>query len=150
MCTLGSDLERCVEDGTGCDESTEPHMRFRTGMVAIAAAAVVATACGSSDATSPNTNQFFLHYEGTSAKVVAMEVGVTLRVVAETRDAVGNPVTGLAVQYRSSRPEFVAVSASGVVSARAVGTAYVIATARLGATTLRDSVTASVARSLGD
>ena len=125
-------------------------MRCRTGVVAVAATTVVAAGCGSDAAISPTTNPFFLHYEGTSARAVAMEVGVTLRVIAETRDAQGNLVSGLAVQYRSSAPEFVAVSSSGLVSARAVGTAYVIATARLGATTFRDSVTASVARSLGE
>ena len=125
-------------------------MRCRTGVAAIAAATIVVAGCGSDAATSPNINQLFLHYEGTSARTVAMEVGVTLRVVAEARDALGNPVSGLAVQYRSSKPEFVAVSSSGLVSARAVGTAYVIATAKVGTTTFRDSVTASVARSLGD
>ena len=125
-------------------------MRYRTEVVAIVATTIVVAGCGSGAATSPIVNQLFLHYEGTSARAVAMEVGVTLRVVAETRDALGNPVSGLAVQYRSSKPEFVAVSSSGFVSARAVGTAYVIATAKVGATTFRDSVTASVARSLGD
>lgn len=125
-------------------------MGCRTGMVAVVAATVVVSGCGSSAATSPNVNQLSLHFEGTSAKAVAMEIGVTLRVVAETRDPSGIPVSGVAVQYRSSKPEFVAVSASGLVSARAVGTAYVIATAKVGATTFRDSVTASVARSLDD
>ena len=125
-------------------------MRYRTGMVAVVAATVVVSGCASSAATSPTINQLSLHFEGTPAKTVAMEIGVTLRVVAETRDPSGNPVSGVAVQYRSSKPEFVTVSAAGVVSARAVGTAYVTATARVGATTFRDSVTASVARSLGD
>jgi hypothetical protein len=126
-------------------------MRYPIGVVAAAAATVcVVAGCDSSAATSPSINQFSLHYEGTSAKTVAMEVGVTLRVVAETRDALGNPLSGIAVHYSSSKPGFVAVSASGVVSARAVGTAYVIATATVGATTFRDSVVASVERSLAD
>jgi len=57
-------------------------MRCRTGVAAIAAATIVVAGCGSDAATSPNINQLFLHYEGTSARAVAMEVGVTLRVVA--------------------------------------------------------------------
>jgi len=117
-------------------------------MVAIAAATVVVAGCNSSGTTSPSIGQLSLHYEGTSAKSVAMEVGVTLRVIAEARDSSGNPVSGLAVQYRSSKPEFVVVSGAGLVTARAVGTAYVVATAKIGATTFRDSVIASVARSL--
>jgi hypothetical protein len=40
------------------------------------------------------------------------------------------------------------MSGAGLVTARAVGTAYVVATAKIGATTFRDSVIASVARSL--
>ena len=124
-------------------------MHCRIGMLAIAAATVVVAGCSSSTATAPDVSQLSLHYEGTSAKSVAMEVGVTLRVVAETRDASGNPLSGLAIQYHSSKPEFVAVSASGMVSARAIGTAWVVATTRIGATTFRDSVVASVARSLG-
>ena len=125
-------------------------MRYRSRVVATGVAAMVVAGCGSSEPTSPNVNQLSLHYEGTAAKEVAMEVGVTLRVIAETRDASGHLLSGLAVQYRSSRPEFVAVSAAGVVSARAEGTAYVVATARVGTTTFRDSVVASVARSLRD
>jgi hypothetical protein len=124
-------------------------MRCPTGMVAVVAASLAVAGCGSSDATSPNTSQLFLHFEGTQAKVIAMEVGVIIRVVAETRDASGNTVSGVAIQYRSSRSEFVAVSSTGVVTARAVGAAYVVATAKVGATTFRDSVLATVARSLG-
>jgi len=119
-------------------------------MVAVAAADVVVAGCASSSVTSPNVGPLFLHYEGTQARAVEMEIGVTLRVVAETRDASGKPVAVGTVQYHSSKPEFVSVSATGVVNARAVGTAYVIATARLGVTTFRDSVRATVARSIGD
>jgi len=123
-------------------------MRCQARVVATVGATIIVAGCGSSEPTSPNVNQLSLHYEGTSAKQVAMEVGVTLRVIAETRDASGNLLSGLAVQYRSSKPEFVTVSAAGAVSARAEGTAYVVATARVGATTFRDSVVATVARSL--
>ena len=70
-------------------------MGCRTGMVAVVAATVVVSGCGSSAPTSPNVNQLSLHFEGTSAKAVAMEIGVTLRVVAETRDAAGNPGSGV-------------------------------------------------------
>jgi uncharacterized protein YjdB len=64
-----------------------------------------------------------------SPTTVSLVEGMVLALVATARDAAGTPLAGRPITWGSSNPAVVAVTASGVVSAVAPGTATVTATA---------------------
>ena len=77
-----------------------------------------------------------------SPSPLALKVGVSAQLAVVARDAAGNPLVGRAVTFASSNTAVVSVSASGVVTAHAPGTATVTATVEGVTATLTVSVTA--------
>jgi len=77
---------------------------------------------------------------------VALNVGATAQVIAITRDASGNVMTGRAVAWSSANSAIASVSGTGVVTGRAAGTTQVIATSegKTGSATITVSAPAPV------
>lgn len=71
---------------------------------------------------------------------VTMAIGDTLRAVAVARDSAGTTLSGMAISWMSRDSLVARVAATGLVSAVAAGTTYIIATSGGG----RDSVRATV------
>ena len=70
-----------------------------------------------------------------------LRVGGTLQVTATPRDAAGNALAGRAINWTSSNPAVASVTASGLVTALAVGSASIIAESELRTAALNVNVT---------
>lgn len=79
----------------------------------------------------------------TPAQATIREVGGTVQFTAEARDAEGNPVPGTSFSWSSSDPEIATVSPEGLVEAKAIGTALIIATVVCGSTGCSDPLLAN-------
>lgn len=86
---------------------------------------------------------------GPAAQIVTLPgtlsfgVGDTVRIQASIRDQFGNPVSQTAVTWSSLEPAIASVS-SGLVTARAVGSTRIIASASSGTTSVADTVLTTV------
>jgi len=78
-------------------------------------------ACGSGDSTSPGTENRLVVTPGT----LVLGVGMSRQLSAAVVDSSGSPVTGATIGFTSSDPNRVAVTADGLVSYVAAGTAEI-------------------------
>jgi hypothetical protein len=116
------------------------------GMLSLCALAV---GCGTSSPAAPDVREISLHEEGYAGKVITMERGATVKVVADVRDGGGQLVTHVPVAFSSTNPSFANVSSTGTVTALAMGSCYIVAVAQGRTGSLRDSVTVTVSVPLG-
>jgi len=100
-------------------------MRNRGIALIMMAAAIVAVACGGDDTP---TGTAAVVAVTVSAPSAAIFVGATSQLTATAKDASGNAVSGAAVTWTSSSDAIATVSASGLVTGVAPGTATITAT----------------------
>ncbi|HUE96069.1 MAG TPA: Ig-like domain-containing protein [Longimicrobiaceae bacterium] len=77
-----------------------------------------------------------------------IRVGDTVELTARVVDPAGDPVEGQSIRWSSSAPDVARVDANGIVQGVAVGTAYIIATHRVGVDSARVNVATPVTGAL--
>lgn len=87
---------------------------------------VILAGCGSDGSTGPARSVASVSVTPSSS---TLGLGLTETLVASPMDESGNPVTGVSIAWSSSNPLVATVNSAGVVTAKAVGTVSIIATA---------------------
>jgi hypothetical protein len=98
---------------------------MRTPILMLAAAVIVATACGSD---APLTGTAAVATVTVTGPTTAIFIGATAPLTVVTKDASGAVITGATITYTSSSDAIATVSAAGVVTGVTAGTATITAT----------------------
>ena len=119
-------------------------MRWRHGLVCVAAAVGLAACGGGGDddnGTGPDNN---LASVAVTAASSSINVGQTTALTATGRNAAGTTLSGVTFTYSSSSTAIATVSAAGVVTGVSAGSATITASGVLGAVTRTGTVTIAV------
>ncbi len=101
---------------------------LRSGVIALACAALLAACGGGGDGGSPQTKPATVSTVRIAPSAAALDVGATLQLNATAVDASGVVIAGKTVSWTTSAPAVGTVTTTGLVAGVAAGTAVITAT----------------------
>ena len=101
---------------------------FRSAILALAGAALLAACGGGSDGGTPQVKPVTVSTVRVTPSAAALDIGATVQLNATATDAMGAVIAGKTVTWTSTAPAVATVSSTGLVSGIAAGTVVVTAT----------------------